>query len=229
MFQILEDYIADYEKNLLSDYLNAKRAYNEWASAKKTQMTTLVFNSPIYEDLWRYHSRHNVSERAKHIITEFTEGSAPVTVHSIIDIITIDSNDYEVVVGNVVLSNHLMGGREERYYTGRVEEAYSTYNGYKKFLADRHVYEQDVELVKFRSDEWIEKRAKSDAEKHRKWIEDKIRKMLDEVDTIEELPDDGWLVKGTNGKTAHMWFVAAGGYNIQRLHTRCLIKEVKNV
>ena len=102
-------------------------------------------------------------------------------------------------------------------------------NEWKMFLDDHNINEADVKYVYGRDDAWMIERAHKDAEQHRKWIENKVEKMLGKVEEVAKVHGDGWYLHGSNGKVGHMWFVAAGGYNIQRLHTRCLIKEVKNV
>ena len=62
---------------------------------------------------------------------------------------------------------------------------------------------------------------------HRKAIEAKVAKICG--DHIVEVCDewDGVYVKGENNRIAHLWAIRAGGYNIQCLHTRVLVKEVK--
>lgn len=78
-----------------------------------------------------------------------------------------------------------------------------------------------------RTEEWAEEKAEKDMQRHKKAIEQKVLKICG--DTITHVNDstNTIFVKGSNDKVAKIYVIYAGGYNIQRLHIRVLVKEVK--
>jgi hypothetical protein len=79
-----------------------------------------------------------------------------------------------------------------------------------------------------RTIEWAEEKAEKDMQRHKKSIEQKVLKICG--DTITHVNDstNTIFVKGSNDKIAKIYAIHAGGYNIQRLHIRVLVKEVKS-
>jgi hypothetical protein len=66
-----------------------------------------------------------------------------------------------------------------------------------------------------------------DVEFKRKGIIAKVQKICtEEIAEVAEVAGDGLLIRGANNKVAHMWAILAGGYNIQCLHIRVLVKEM---
>lgn len=223
MFKEFEEYLAKYEEGLRNDYLNAAKAKKDWAMEYHNK--PLDITKASFWDSKKYSSYccYTVTENAKEEIVNLNGRKFFV----IIDYRTLDGNLYEEVVG----------ATEEREEDGQLKYLYvygrtakmieALYDGWHKFLSDREVLEADVNLTYGRDEQWIVERAHKDMLAHKKWIENKIEKMLVKVDKVDKVTD-GWYLTGTNGKVAHMWFVPAGGYNIQRFHYRCLVKEVKN-
>lgn len=61
----------------------------------------------------------------------------------------------------------------------------------------------------------------------KKMIEAKVRKICgDEITNVDDTNGDIYA-KGSNGRTAYIYAIWAGGYHIQKLHTRILVKEVR--
>ena len=230
LFKALEDYLIDYENRLYSDYMRAKKAKSDWLSARREQQTIEIWeamrNGMLTPDMWRMWMNGCISPNAKEITEEINTFSFKGTAYILTDIIVVDGAEYTTVEAIRIKCDSENGYRVYNSAENSIEKKYDMEH---IFYRNREVYEQDIELVWGRSDEWIKERAHKDTEKHRKWIEAKVQKMLGEVtDVWEERADSSWYFKGTNGKTAHMWFIPAGGYNIQRAHVRCIIKEVKD-
>ncbi len=75
----------------------------------------------------------------------------------------------------------------------------------------------------------VEEKNMKAAEKFVKNLEEKITAVTGEIKEITEYftkNGKGWQVIGATGK-ANVIQIAAGGYNVQRLHIRNLIKQVK--
>lgn len=222
MFKEFEEYIAEYEKSTLEAYRNAAKARRDWANDYKNKSKDL-FHMPFYTQNWVQHNLAMVHEDAKIIELKLWDKNYV----AILDKRVLDGKEYP----EVVAIQEVKEDGKYRWVDSRTEEKIidiNNLNGWKMFLADRGVNEADVKYVYGRDDAWMVERAHKDAEQHRKWIENKVEKMLGKVEEVAKVPGDGWYLHGSNGKVGHMWFVEAGGYNIQRLHYRCLLKEVRN-
>ena len=102
-------------------------------------------------------------------------------------------------------------------------------SGQKQYFRDLgigDVSQMDEQLARYyRRDERIQ-RTEKDAENKRKTIINRVDKICTkEIVEIAEVPGDSLYIRGANGKVAHMWAIFAGGYNIQCLHIRILVKE----
>ena len=90
------------------------------------------------------------------------------------------------------------------------------------------ISQEDEKLAKYYSREERIRRVEKDVEDKRKRVIAKVQKICtDEVVEVAEVAGDGLFIRGANGKVAHMWAIFAGGYNIQCLHIRVLVKEAK--
>lgn len=90
------------------------------------------------------------------------------------------------------------------------------------------VSQEDEKLAKYYSHEDRVRRVEKDVEYKRKAIIAKVQKICtEEVTEVAEVAGDGLFIRGANGRVAHMWAIFAGGYNIQCLHIRVLVKESK--
>lgn len=77
-----------------------------------------------------------------------------------------------------------------------------------------------------RNDDYIEKLAEKEKNTRRLQIEKAVEKICGAVlDGGSDVPD-GIMVRGSNGRVAHVFAIRAGGWNIQRAHIRVLIKEI---
>lgn len=215
MFQAFDDYIDKYRQLREGQLLDAKKARQDWLTAVRSQVKIqrLVNIVPeAYKRTFGCYSCWDVSARA-HVV----ETDAYVAV---LDIYTLDGNDYEDVLAVEVKDPRCHNRWRMK------DEIVAELSQFGKFLSDRHVSKTDYNITDGRTDEWCKERARKDAASHRKSIEQKVHRIIGDV--VEILEDcDGWYLNGSNGKRCHMWFIYAGGYNIQCLHVRCLVKEVK--
>jgi hypothetical protein len=99
-------------------------------------------------------------------------------------------------------------------------------DGIKTVLVTNGLNMTEYETAEGRDDEWINNRAKKENAELRVWVEKKVQQICgDEITQAEQ--NGELLIKGSNGRVAKIWTIRAGGYNIQRLHLRLLVKEVK--
>lgn len=214
-FKAFMEYIDEYRQVRENQLLAAMKAREDWMQTARSQVKSQRLINIVPEQYRRgfgCYSLWDVSNRS-----QFVETDSYVAV---LDIYTIDSKDYKVVLA--VDAKDARGYDRWRMKDKAVEEL----DEHNKFLADRKISKTDYAQVEGRSAQWCMARAIKDAENHRKSIEQKVQKIVGEVTEILE-DVDGWYLNGSNGKRCHLWFIYAGGYNIQCLHTRCLVKEVK--
>lgn len=130
------------------------------------------------------------------------------------------------------------------YYTKTVKaisviinnKKYIDYNyqhpGKIKYLEDCGFYnipKCDVQFVEYNNRDERIKKIEKEIDIKREIIIAKVKKICTEniVDVAESIYNDGIYIRGVNGNVAHMWAVFAGGYNVQCLHIRVLVKETK--
>jgi len=84
----------------------------------------------------------------------------------------------------------------------------------------------DMQLIKYYTRDERLKRVDKEIDSKRKSIIAHVKKICtEEIIGVSQVAGDGIFIKGANGKTAHMWAIFAGGYNIQCLHLRVMVKE----
>lgn len=97
---------------------------------------------------------------------------------------------------------------------------------YFQHLGIGEVSQVDEQLVKYYSRDERIARIDKDVDYKRKNIIAKVGKICTaDIKEVMEVHGDGLFIRGANGRVAHMWAVFAGGYNIQCLHIRVLVKE----
>lgn len=213
-FKAFMEYLDEYRQAREDQLLRAMKAREDWTHTARSQEKAERLINIVPEEYRRGFNCYclwDVSSKA-----QFVDAEEYVAV---VDFYTIDGVDYRVVLAADAKNNN----RDRWRMKDKAVEELSQHN---KFLQDRKVSKSDYAQVEGRSVQWCMGRAIKDAEQHRKSIEQKVEKIVGEVTEIME-DFDGWYLNGSNGKRCHMWFVSAGGYNIQCLHMRCLVKEVK--
>lgn len=121
------------------------------------------------------------------------------------------------------LSSNYHGAHHE--LIGRIIKRYGhTVSDYQSLTLQKV---SDVAYNVERDDAWIIKTATKETQERREAIEAAVKKICGDEIVSGTDTNDGILVKGSNGKVAHVWAIHAGGYNIQCLHIRVLVKEVK--
>jgi hypothetical protein len=228
MFKALEVWMEELEKEFYDDYMRARKALNDWKDA----LTARRLASTI--DIWRirdelrgeYRGYSCLKVTPKFREEDFTYNGNQFI--ALIDVVTVDGIDYDVVMAfcNPKDAENKAEWRTHYNAEDKCKATISADSGWGTYLARRRAYEADAKLVEGRDEQWIAERAHKDMLKHKKSIEDKIAKICDKIDSVWDEYSE-YYVKGTNGRVAHLWRIMAGGYNIQRLHTRVLCKEVK--
>lgn len=111
-----------------------------------------------------------------------------------------------------------------KYLDADLEEVYAKYvrakDKYFDYLwnANRFFYEHG------RSRDF-EERCKKEIDKHFNQLQAKVEKKIGKIIKIESFGGDDYAFEGENG-TCMVEVIWAGGYNIQRLHTRWIVKNI---
>lgn len=105
-------------------------------------------------------------------------------------------------------------------------------DGVSEYYADcglGKITNSDMMLLKYPKDERL-KKIEKDVDGVRKTVIAKVKKICTEdIVEVAESSGNGLYVRGANGKVANMNAIYAGGYNIQCLHIRILVKEMKSM
>lgn len=224
MFKALDVWMEELEQELYHYYMNAHKANLDWKSARRNmpkENRLYDIQSGLCGDYKGYACWYFTNKYREELVKVYDR-----EYYALIDKVIIDGVEYDSLECWCAKDAHKMS--TTAYYKDRDDFAnnLSVNSGFGKFLRDRMAYPSHVTLVDGRDEKWIAERAHKDMLKHKKSIEDKIMKICEAIDTIEDLGGE-YYVKGTNGRIAHLWRILAGGYNIQCLHTRVLCKEVK--
>lgn len=226
MFKELDIWMQNIETEYLDACLRAKAAYDKWTVAKREFRKTCVVDAwDIREELkGDYHMYAALKVPANHEEREYQFNDT--TIYALIGWLCVDNKFYTQCIATASAKNSTSLYSARRAAVKSFEEELSKHTGWSRFLHDHQVHEADVKLVQGRDEEWIATRAHKDMLRLKQTIEAKIAKICEAIEAVNE-ECEGYLVKGTNGKIAHLWRILAGGYNIQKLHTRVLVKEVK--
>lgn len=215
MFEAFTDYIEKYRQLRERQLLDARKARQDWLTTVRSQPKPQRLINIVPEEHKRAFGCYtcwDVSARAYVVETD--------TYVAVLDIYTLDGTEYRHV-----LAVETKDPKHSNRWRMK-DEVVAELSQFGKFLSDRQVSMTDYKNTDGRTEEWCKERARKDAAAHRKSIEQKVHKIIGDVVEILE-SHDGWYLNGSNGKRCHMWFIYAGGYNIQCLHVRCLVKEVK--
>lgn len=116
------------------------------------------------------------------------------------------------------------------YFKDRLEElmADPDYWSLSKMRAKGFTaFEFELQYRRHELDEYLEKHLRRDAEHFVKKLMNRVAKKCGNITNIDELyfvnGDLNGLVKGDKGE-AHVFTIVAGGYNVQCLHNRVLVK-----
>ena len=74
----------------------------------------------------------------------------------------------------------------------------------------------------------FEDRCRKEIDKHFKKLQNKVEAKIGDIIKIKHLGEDNYEFEGTKGN-CKVEVIFAGGYNIQRLHTRWIIKSGKSI
>ena len=225
MFEQLDKWMNRVEEDIYNRLVLTRDLINTWRTQKKLQATLDVNGYDDSNSVWipemRSCSCWKISPNWRR---EFVNGDT-----LIIQTIKINDKSYDDVL--YVKSNHWSA---EASYKRELN-----YNGLKHLLFDNDCDNQSnfswFDGYK-RTDSEIRDKAHKEMLNHKKAIEMKVYKICGkDIEAVNETNTDIY-VKGTNGRTAHLWAIEAGGYNQdiivnerhgQCLHIRVLVKEVK--
>lgn len=222
MFKKLEKWLNDYEEEMFNDLMGLKKAVayaRPLIREQKQNGKQCVYELPDLKEKFRGYGSWELPERyeLRFEVSSIWDKDQRQWVdkdsYYLDALINIDGKDYKETV---------------MYNT-----AHYTIEPIKRSALNQYVLEKghtpsDIDLIDGRSDEWISTFCAKEKEAKRKYIEAKVEKICGkDVEEVEGENIGDLYVRGSNGKTAHIWEVQAGGYNIQRLHIRILVKEVK--
>lgn len=224
MFEKLEKWLESYEKEMVADLLGLKEAvaYARPIIFQQTRNgSEKVFEAFPDKDKFRGYGWWDLP--AKWEYREETSG-----FHKVVDGKYVFVECVNRYIDAIVTIDGVEFKDTPIYEMGHYSIEPKKRNALESYVASMGHNPNDIALIDGRDEEWIRKYCAKQKELKRKYIEDKVRKICgDELEEVAGREVSDLYVRGTNGKTAHIWAITAGGYNIQRLHTRILVKEVK--
>lgn len=132
-------------------------------------------------------------------------------------------NENDTEIHNQYLKFH-EEHRNERFDWGSRRVSDSEY-----FSLSHDLSRHEVQAMYYGLDNQVRKENEKAAQRFVENLEKRIEKITGEIQSISYYTTDrgtGWMVRGENGN-AEVLTIEAGGYNIQRLHVRNLVKKVK--
>lgn len=219
--KLFETWLEEIKNHRIQQLLTTKMLVQKWRSALKEQRTYDVYGSEYEVE--------NPSSKFYHYIPCMKQCSCWKTTKKI------EIETAEIYSGPITLVQQFIeiDGEEYKdtlYIAGngswRSEARQLATDGLSTYLAENGLTMSDANLIEGRDEEWIRKKAEKENERLRLSLIAKVKKICGE--TIVEVTEKHELyLKGSNGRTAKLWAIMAGGYNIQCLHTRVLCKEFK--
>ena len=227
--KLFNQWLEEIKERRIKDLLEVKEMVNTFNKARKEQA---IYEVLSYDPIERVQNESDESyknwiinkykDNKFHIIPEMRNCCGCYTTKEIIK----HEEFYGVVINEIIEINGIEY-ENNLYSTGKFSylEAKKKYNGLAKYLSSVGYSMSEANLIEDRSDEWIVKRAEKDNENLRKALIAKVSKICGE-DIVEVRETSELYLKGSNGRIAKLWAISAGGYNVQCLHTRVLVKEV---
>lgn len=222
MFELktLNKWMEDYENAIYNKLTRTKKLYEAWHQACKEQKTLDVNgykddpNSVEIPEMrqcccWKISPRWEKKE-----IKIYDK-----TGTLIIETIEVEGDEIENLVYAAV------GWETQK--TNAFRDLKDRYNGLKTLITKFGCAYSEVEWVASHDDNQIRGRAHKEMLAFKADIERRVEKICGKELTNIDEGCEGIYAKGSNGRTAHLWAIYAGGYNIQCLHVRVLVKEVK--
>lgn len=224
--KLLDKWMQEYEDRRFAQLKKTQECMNKWKEEKKKQKT-LDVNYPSYNT---DSVPVIIPEMKQHCCATISPNWKRVTEQATVRDRNAEGIKYKLVETTVIIDQIEIDGKlYEDYVTGgdyyRMQQKY---NGLEKLLSDNQCSMSDYTwLLTIRTETEIHNKAHKDMLNQKKAIESKVRKICGE--TIVEVDDSKGEIyaKGSNGRVAHIWAINAGGWNIQCLHIRVLVKEVK--
>lgn len=239
-FKTLDKWMEELEESIYTQYTTGRDAIKTFKQTRKDQVkfcslihpSSDVQISENIQTLFRAYSSFcyipgNWEEKVSYV-EYFPHGISKeiAVVHTIVIYITINDKKYSMIaLGPKVENESRIPLIDLRKIEESVKNQFNT--GLGQFIVESGSTVTAADRADGRSDEWCRDKAHKEMLQQKRTIEEKVKKICG--DEITEVNDsfDGIYVKGSNGRVAHLWKISAGGYNIQCLHTRVLVKEMK--
>lgn len=227
MIKLLDKWMEDYENSRFNQLIKTRELMEKYKTEKRAQKTLDV----NYESYHKGQQPVIIPEMNQYSCATISPNWKRVIEPTIITERTADGRKYKTVDAAVIIDQVEIDGKlYPEYITGgdywRMKEKY---NGYEQFLKANGCSMTDEQwLSTIRPETVIREKAHKDMLQQKKAIEARVKKICGE--TLEEIDDSSGeiYVKGSNGRWAHLWAIEAGGWNIQCLHIRVLVKEIKS-
>lgn len=230
--KLLDQWMKDYEESIFNRLTLTQNLINKWYKSLREQRTLKVSHYKEEEGYVIIPEMRNccgatVSPNWRRVVepTRVLDSETLRYVYKdctvIVDQIEIDGKMYD---------EHVFGGN----YNAMTKK----YNGLQELLADNRCTKGDFDWIyqMGRTEQDIRTKAHKDMLVQKKSIEARVRSICgEELTNIDDSKGD-IFAKGTNGRTAHIWAIIAGGYNEgiivnerhgQCAHIRVLVKEVR--
>lgn len=223
--KLLDKWMADYEEEVYNGLIRTQELMRKWRTALKEQRTLVVNGYRDEENRVEIPEMKNccgwnISPNWRKEYLTVNALTKQYECVFIVEQIEVEGEMYDNLLYDQTPWEAM------RYFS--VEEKKNKLNGLHNLLQKNGCSISDMRwLENGRTEEDIRNRAHKDMLKHKEAIEKKVEKICGtEITHIDEFACDIY-VKGSNGRVAHIWAIQAGGYNIQCLHIRVLVKEMK--
>lgn len=227
MFKELDQWMREVEEEYLTSYQKARAALDAWTAAKHNFWQSCNVSMYEIQDTLHgdYHMYGGLQVSENYEERQYSDDNAKIEM--LVGFMQVGGDKkYTIPLATGYVKGERICYEAFRVLQRDAEKELDAREGFSWYLCEKQVHKVDVEIVKGRDDEWIVNRAHKDMLRLKEAIEAKIKKICGNIASVDE-DCAGYMVRGTNGRVAHLWRIMAGGYNIQRLHTRVLCKEVK--